>query len=93
MQLTKTGAVKVGAYLARRTKDGRWLVTASGRTVGYADDLTDAEAMAIADEARRAARLAELEARAQDRGDEPDDDYTEYSMRRGEGAGIDPNHG
>ena len=67
MQLTKTGAVKFGAYLARRTKDEQWLVTTGGRIVGYAADLSDAEAMASKDETRRAERLAQLEERAKAR--------------------------
>ena len=67
MQLTITGAVKFGVYFARRTRDERWLVTTSGRTIGYVDNLTDAEAMATADETRRVTRLAQLEAKAEQR--------------------------
>jgi hypothetical protein len=67
MQLTKTGAIKIGAYLARRTKDGRWLVTTGGRIAGYATDLDDVEVMISTDENHRAERLAQLEKRAKAR--------------------------
>jgi len=64
MQLTITGAIKLGAYLARRTNDEQWLITNGQRVVGYVDDLAEAEAMTSKDETNRKDRLAQLEEKA-----------------------------
>ena len=89
MQLTTTGAVKLGYYLARRTKDEQWMVTTGGRIVGYAEDLAEAEAMASKDTTRRRERLAQLEERAKQRHDEYPQDaadaaYEEHWNEEGE---------
>ncbi len=92
MKLKHTGSIAVADCLVRFTDYGNWLVSCDGTVVGEVDTLAEVDGLIARrkEEVRerdRVARVA-LEAEAKREADE----YTDLSMRLGEGMGVDPNH-
>jgi len=89
MELTSHGMVKADGCNVMRTESGHWAVSQNGKFIGEVDTL--AEVPILIERHRQAVRdrLARVTAEAEARREA---DYTDLSMRLGEGLGIDPNH-
>lgn len=67
MQMLSGGSVDVDGYLARRTSEGRWLVSRKGAVVGYVDLLAEVSGLIDQHREKVRAHLADIARRMAER--------------------------